>query len=223
MIPSARGENLVRCVGALFDRHPGLPPNRVIVIDNGARKAESLMPQGMTWIPGVKPFIFSRNVNLGVAKAWEMGGDFVVIMGDDVLALTPSGFEMMVQCMTADPTLGILSAAICGLVGNGNQNHDGTPGAAVSRSEDSYLCFVCVMITRRVWEKVGPLDEQFVGYGYEDNDYSNRVRQAGFKLGVLNTCAVNHRDVPSMFRSGEHLLEKFEENRQIYLKKWGAL
>lgn len=221
VIPSARAENLLRSARVLFDRHPWIHANHVVVVDDGARAgAGRFLRPGTTWVSGVKPFVYSRNVNIGVAKAWEMGSDCVVIMGDDVLMLTSGGLDLMARQLLERPELGIVSAAIVGMPGNASQWFDPSPGAVPFRGEPSHLCFNCVMIPRRVWEKVGVMDERFVGYGYEDNDYSVRVRQAGYTLGILNTCVVNHMDVPSTFRSVEYL-QKFEENRVLYLKKWG--
>ena len=54
-------------------------------------------------------------------------------------------------------------------VGNLNQNFK---GASHVRPEHRTLCFVCVVIPKDTWLRVGPLDERFVDYGLDDDDYS---------------------------------------------------
>jgi GT2 family glycosyltransferase len=36
------------------------------------------------------------------------------------------------------------------------------------------------------------LDERFIRYGFEDNDYCDRVRQAGFAINRCDDCVVKH-------------------------------
>src|ERR1035441_10671726 len=81
VIPSRKAENLVPCVQAVLKCEPDLDPSRIIVIDDGARPdAEGALP-GVTWIAGVKPFIFARNVNLGIVSV----DHDVILLNDDAL------------------------------------------------------------------------------------------------------------------------------------------
>jgi hypothetical protein len=102
VIPSAKAENLCKAVASVLRSHPGLPRDRVYVVDDGARRdAETGISQGICWIEGVKPFVYSRNVNLGVEAS---APHHVVIMGDDVEVEVPGIFDF-------DPaTLSILTS-----------------------------------------------------------------------------------------------------------------
>jgi GT2 family glycosyltransferase/glycosyltransferase involved in cell wall biosynthesis len=83
------------------------------------------------------------------------------------------------------------------------------------------LAFFCIMIPRKVYERVGPLDE---GYGlgfFEDDDYCRRVEQAGWKLGCAEDVFVRHHLSASFGKLGKGRRELLEHNRKIYEAKWG--
>lgn len=217
VIPSASASNLIHAVERIQRTHPGLEPQRIVVVDDGARAgAEPRLPRAVRWLEGPKPFVFSRNVNLGIAAC---EGDHVIVMGDDVEVMTPQGFDVMEAVLRANPALGIVSPGIVGAVGNPNQRFD--PWTAF-RSEPDMLAFICVMIPRRVWEAVGPMDERFTGYGFDDVDYCWRIREAGFHLGVTHRCVVRHDGtLPSVYRNREDFRRINDLNQGLLAEKWG--
>lgn len=217
IIPSARAENLIPCVRSIMAMEPTLDPKRIIVIDDGSRAgAEKQIVKGVTWIKGEKPFCFARNVNLGIAAAT---GD-VVIMNDDSTLETKFGMTSMSCAVRGSKQTGACSAAISGFVGNSNQQPVGPTGL---RSEPRVLAFVCVYIPRSVIEALGALDERFIGYGFEDNDYCRRILGAKLKLAVYDGCVVRHGDSveTSTFRSKPEISALFKQNRALYEQKWG--
>lgn len=52
--------------------------------------------------------------------------------------------------------------------------------------------FFCVLLTKRVVQKVGLLDETFFPGGYEDDDYCLRLRQEGFKVHLARDVFIHH-------------------------------
>ena len=54
------------------------------------------------------------------------------------------------------------------------------------------VAFFCVMMPRRVYEAVGPMDEQFVPGFFEDDDYCLRVRDKGWTIGCAEDVFVYH-------------------------------
>lgn len=196
VILSCTAGNLVQCVTTLMAKQPGLPVNRIVVVDDGARaKAESWLPDGITWLQGAKPFIYARNCNLGIAAC---APDDVILLNDDALLMTQGGFDALALTARAYPEVGVLSAAIAGVVANPSQRPKGGTGL---RYTSERLSFVCPYIRREVLDSVGPLDERFVGYGAEDDDYCLRVQQAGLKLATFDGCVVDHSGLlPSTFR-----------------------
>jgi glycosyltransferase involved in cell wall biosynthesis len=117
VILSANAANLVACVRSVLANEPDLPPERVIVVDDGAREeAERLLPP-VRWLRGARPFVFGRNANLGIHAA---DGD-VILLNDDARLETPGGFSALTRQVRRHERPGICSAAIPGMVGNPRQ------------------------------------------------------------------------------------------------------
>jgi GT2 family glycosyltransferase len=217
VILSANARNLVRCVRAAISRDPHIQPQDVIVVDDGARpEADPIVP-GLRWLEGIKPFVFARNVNLAVAAARSD----VILLNDDALLQTPFGFTYLAGQVQSRPSIGLCSAGILGEIGNPNQiSRDG----AELRKEERTLAFVCVYLPLRTFETIGPLDERFVGYGFEDNDYCLRVRRAGLELAIWDGCVLEHSvELRSTFRTRSDFEHLYSQNLQLYLAKWGSL
>ena len=220
VILSANPVNAVACVRSVLENEPDLPPERVIVVDDGAREeAEPLLPP-VRWIRGARPFVFARNANLGIHAA---DGD-VILLNDDARLVTPGGFTALSRQVRRQERPGICSAAIRGMVGNLRQlaQGGGDPGTA-PRIEPVTLAFVCVYLSRAVYAALGPLDERFAGYGFDDNDYCARALTAGLELTTWDGCIVEHGVLPSTFRSREGWRTLSRENEERYVEKWRAL
>ena len=214
VILSARAENLVPCVHALLHQETALPPEHIIVVDDGARReAERLLPC-VTWVAGEKPFVFARNANIGIRAA---GSADVLLLNDDAQLITPGGISRIAALMAGRTDIGLCSAAVQGVVGNPHQLPAGTGSI---RAELDTIAFVAVFIPRLVYERIGPLDERFVGYGWEDNDYCARVRTAGLACAVADLCVVDHSGaLPSTFRTRRDVFDQHEINRRLYERK----
>lgn len=215
VILSSQAENLVPCVRAILQNEPNLAPSDIVVVDDGARAfAEALLPP-IQWVPGVKPFVFARNANLGIGAAKKD----TILLNDDARLITLCGFSLLASEMKRHPEVGVCSAGIRGAVVNPRQIASRTPHF---RYEDSAIAFVCVFLPWRSYVMVGALDEQFVGYGFEDNDYCARTLASGQKIGVWDGCVVDHSgELPSTFRTRPDINQQFQENRRYYQNKWG--
>jgi hypothetical protein len=213
IIPSASAGNLVRCVTALQAAEPDLPAANIVIVDDGARADAAPLLPGVTWVDGIKPFNFARNSNLGLCAA--AAGAF--LLNDDALLETPHGFSLLAAMAGADPRVGLCSAAIDGAVGNPDQCWQ---GVSALRNIKGNLAFVCVYLPAPVRARIGPLDERFAGYGFEDDDYSCRVRHAGLRLVVWDGCRVRHDgSLPSTFRSRPDYDQLFAQNAALFAGK----
>jgi GT2 family glycosyltransferase len=164
-------------------------------------------------VEGVKPFVFARNVNLGI----HTRKSDVVILNDDATLGTEAGFDYMAAISVNHPwaeEFGVISPTINGPapLGNPQQRFGALPmERSLAETSHYYLSFVCVYIRREVIERLiaevsgegagGPLDERYSeGYGAEDVDACYRVTRMGMKLGVTQQCVVTHGELPSTFR-----------------------
>lgn len=179
-------------------------------------------PDGWTTIQGPDAkFVYSRNINLGIAQST---GD-VLLTNDDVRFTHPKTLEIMQNVLARHPEVGVLSPLIKGDVGEYWQSH----ATKELHTVTVRLCFVCVLIRRECLDKVGPLDEVFSGYGYDDCDYSRRVVNAGYTLGVTAKAVVQHGhagEQRSMSYNRQELgtIEALDRVAQAqYLAKWGDL
>jgi hypothetical protein len=207
VIPSRNAKNLEACVR--FGIRAAGERCQIIVVDDGLDQWQD----GVMYIDGVKPFIFSRNVNIGIRAAEQ---DDVVILNDDAILKAPGGFSLLQRAAEEHPEYGVI-AATTNNVGNLNQS----PQGKGLRADPRMVCFICVLIPRQTIKKVGLLDEEFVGYGFEDDSYCLRVRQAGLQIGVHDGCFVDHKHLPSTFRGAATTAGDLKQNAAIFKEKWG--
>jgi len=214
VIPSRNPDNVEACFRSI--RAAG-ETCRVIVVDDGLGR----WPPGPEYVMGVNPFVFARNANRGIAAA---GMDDVILMNDDARLSTPHGFREL--CFYSYGK-GVVSAAVTGATVNRNQVAQGKG----LRPEPRVLAFICVYLPRPTLSVVGGLDERFVDYGWDDNDYCRRVLDAGLDLAIYDGCVVEHGVAPHTFTrdckpNGRRYAEKYagrllpEEAR--FLKGIGA-
>jgi GT2 family glycosyltransferase len=232
IIPSKNAFNLSACIEGIcgeWERYlPGplvdgrvetirIPPApEVIVIDDdpdGVVKKVAEYYEARR-VEGVKPFVYARNCNLGIVEA---GTDDVILLNDDAILKTSGGFTAMQRAAAEHPEYGII-AAVTNVVGNTNQ----MPQGVGLREDPRMVCFVCVFIPRGTIERVGLLDEEFVGYGFDDDSYCLRVRRAGLKIGIFDGCFVDHGSLRSTFRGDPHKPADLRQNAAIFRNKYGA-
>lgn len=212
MIPSKNLANAVECVSAVLGNEESC---RVIVVDDGIEwTVNPWSGPGISTIQGEKPFIFSRNCNLGIKAA---GTDDVVLLNDDALLKTPGGFSLLQHAAQEHPEYGLI-AATTNLTGRANQR----PQGIGLREDPRMVAFIAVLIPRRTIDTVGLLDENFTAYGSEDDDYCYRVRQAGLKIGIHDGCYVDHGSLTSTFRGNPNTSADIRPGIEIFTKKWGA-
>lgn len=231
VIPSRTASNLVPCVAAVGQHEPDA---RIIVIDDGLQWTPENAGDSSGWgdiriIPGEKPFVFARNANMGIRAA---GDADVILLNDDALLESPRGFSLMQQAAAEHPEVGVIGA-----VTNSTGAREQMPRTNGGLRIVEHIAFVCVLIPARTrfrlrvmaddrsipWEKFtgGLLDERYVTYGWEDNDYIRQCKTAGLQIAVHDGCYVNHSKLPSTFRgrgAGD-----IEPGRKIYMAKWPGL
>ena len=219
VILSKNIQNLRVCVREVRANEPDA---RIIVVDDGLedRYIEDKRLIGPATIPvqyveGVKPFVFSRNANIGIRAA---GDDDVILLNDDAILKTPDGFSKLEAVSKAHTEYGVI-APVSDAVGNPNQMV--RMERAGLRDEPRMVCFICVYIPRSTINTVGLLDEEFVGYGFDDDSYCLRTRRAGLKIGVYDLCYIDHSTLKSTFRTRPEGAS-LEQNAEIFKRKYGG-
>ncbi len=149
----------------------------LIVIDSGsvepATKAllDEVETRGHTVIHLGENRSFSHGVNIGVAAG---KAPYIAVVNDD--AIVTEGWD---ACMIQDA-----APKHVGMVGPCPTMPSGAPQDPNLQVQNPPFCiFMCVMLKRAVWDRVGPMDEiTFDGFSSEDLDYSWRVVKAGLEL-----------------------------------------
>jgi GT2 family glycosyltransferase len=221
VIPSRSKENLEQCVHALRDAGEAA---QVVVVDDGIDGSQVDAPYLRAgWgllVPGVKPFCFARNVNIGIQAA---SPNDVLILNDDALLDSPLGFSVLAWLSGQHPEIGVLASST---------NVTGYPlqmprNRATTTRLAPFVAFVAVYIRRAVLRAVGPLDERFGGpgvYGGEDVDYCLRLREAGLEVAVSDMCHVDHSRLHSTFRAvhpSNRAPGDITESNRLGREKWG--
>lgn len=208
IILSKTASNLTPCLGAVRKHQPDA---QIIVVDDGIEGWSDVV--GVLRVAGVKPFVFARNVNLGIAACT----DDIVILNDDAILETPNGFQMLAE-VAKDPTIGLVAPTtnVTGLREQWRRNDHSI------RFVPRTVPFVCVYIPRRVVDQIGLLDERYVGYGWEDNDYCRRIVLAGLKLAIVDDVYVDHGSLRSTFRGHPRAPGDLEIGQRLFREKWGV-
>ena len=214
------------------------PPFELIVVDNGSTDGTvEYLRELAAFDSRVKP-IFNAT-NRGFAPANNQGlaaarCELLVLLNNDTI-VPPDWLSDLTEPL-ANPAIGLVGP-VTNRAGNEAEipTRYQTYGELVEfagshrnehrreHSEVERLILFCAAMRRDVYEKVGLLDEQFEVGMFEDDDFSFRVRQAGYQLLLVEDAFVHHFGQASLGKlaaTGEYG-PLFQANRQRWEEKWG--
>jgi GT2 family glycosyltransferase len=175
-------------------------------------------------------FGFAKANNQGIAQAT---GEYIVLLNNDTIV--PPGWLGRLLWHLRDPRVGAVGP-VTNFVGNEakvevdyrNWVEMVAFAAEYTRtrwrlvSDIHMLAMFCLALRREVYERIGPLDEQY-GIGmFEDDDYSIRLKRAGYRVICAADAFVHHFGQAAfgkLIQTGEYNTI-FDENRQLYEAKW---
>ena len=175
---------------------------------------------------------FAAGNNRGVAEA---AGEFLVILNPDTIP-SQGWLHRLIQPLRTDPGLGMV-APVTNHSGNETRVDVGYRSLAEMETfaaerarrysgrqlELTMAPLLCVMLRRELWNEIGELDEGFKVGMFEDDDYSRRVRNAGYRIATAEDCFVHHFGSGSFAQlQPEEALAIFARNRRLYETKWGV-
>jgi GT2 family glycosyltransferase len=225
------------CLESLLAHTRGVP-FEVIVVDNASGDGT---PDYLQSLAGVDPRarLILNERNDGFARACNQGaraalGDVLVFLNDDTV-LPPDWLRRLVAHV-GHPNVGAASA-VTNRIGTDAEVTERartlgefldraarrrTSHAGEARAVDMLPLF-CLALRRDAWSRVGPLDESFGRGLFEDDDYSARLRAAGYRLVCAEDVLVHHFGEASFGRlvSDGTYAALFEDNRRRFESKWG--
>lgn len=199
-------------------------PYEVIVVCNGQDKE---LVEFVSTQPHIDKYCLN-SVNVGVARSWNMGaemaeGDFLCYLNDDV-AVGKNAIESLCSLFD-DPKVGEVGPA--GSYWENLQHHSYAEGDQPIESDViSGFCFLAREVTFR---QLGGFDIEFTPAGYEEIDFSFRIRQAGLKCIVHPGVAIKHfhhhgvsaqrTDIAYLHKTID-TVSLHEKNTAYFHKKW---
>jgi GT2 family glycosyltransferase len=213
------------------------PVYEVIVVDNGSSDASVDYLRDLSARHSHVKVIRNES-NLGFGPATNQGlavatGDVLVLLNDDTV-VPPRWLAHLCEHVK-NPSIGLL-----GPVTNRAGGESQIPSAyrtygeflrfARQRRESNraelldvpMLTMFCVAMRRDVFDRVGPLDEQFAIGMFEDDDYARRVRDLGYRVVCVEDVFIHHFGATSLGKlaaAGELGLV-FDANRRRFEAKW---
>lgn len=225
------------CLHSLLANTEG-PAFEVILVDNGSQDGTpGWLEQACACNPKLRMLANSRNrgfaaaANQGLAQA---KGDYLVLLNSDTI-LTPGWLSGLIKHLQ-QPGAGMIGPVTnrCGNeaeVEASYQTYGELLRFARQRShsqsgrnlELGMLSLFCAAWPRRVLDEAGLLDERFEVGTFEDDDFSLRVRQAGYRLACADDCFIHHFGQVSFSQLGgsDDYQQRLKDNRQRFEAKWG--
>jgi GT2 family glycosyltransferase len=230
-------ETTGRCLASLSE-DPDFPSWEVHVIDNGSRQDErKILLDSQLLYPHMRVVLLQENLgfpggmNVGLR---ESTGDPIFLIGSDTV-VPPGTIGRLTATLRDHPEGGLISPVTNAagneqrifiegglpLSGQLQQGREFVEASAFGSVAAYRLDFCCVGLQRKVYEKIGGLDEAFgLGY-YEDFDYSLRARAEGFEILVAETAFVYHEGSASFGAAKERQKALIRHNKALLLKKHG--
>ncbi len=175
---------------------------------------------------------FSAGNNVGLAAAT---GDVLILLNNDTY-VTPGWVRTMCAHLRRDSNVGLVGPITNNIGNEARIEIQYADMAEMIEKAGRYTrahagqsiplhnaAFFCVAMPREVYERVGPMDEDFgIGF-FEDDDYCRRVHVEGYRVTCAEDVFVHHHLSASFDSLGaERKQVLFEKNKAIYEAKWGA-
>lgn len=210
----------------------------IIVVDNGSDKAP--LPDWGEKFPIVLFVRSSRNLgfaggnNLGVAAA---KGDYLFFVNNDT-AFTPGLVGRLVSTLDQHPEVGMVSPKIMYYDQQDTLQYAGFTGMNYltasnkclglgekdrgqydeSTGPTAYGHGAAMMVRREAIEKAGLMAENFFLY-YEEMDWCERIRKAGFEIWTNMQAVIYHKESLSTGRQSSLKEYYMNRNRILFIRK----
>lgn len=203
----------------------------VVVTDPATPTAvgDELRTSGVRVVFGDGSFNYSRRCNQGVS---ESSGEFVVLLNDDVLIEQPDWLDVMLGFF-AEPDVGVVGARL--LYADGTLQHGGILlneqplhifhgfgggdagpfGLLEIDREVSAVTGACLMTSRRIWDDLGGLPEEFA-VAFNDLDFCLRVRRTGRRIVWAAHATLYHLE------SQSRTTEVAQREIDLLYQRWSA-
>lgn len=213
------------------------PNIEVIVVDNASPNDNPKVMKekypSIILIESVVNYGFAGGNNLGIMRA---RGDYVLLLNNDVIV--PPGFlEPLVQKFLDKPEYGAISPKIlyydkpdtiqyAGFTFIDNKTvrnvtigkGEADKGQYDEDKETAYTHGAAMMVPMSVIKHVGMMCYEFFLY-YEEPDWCNRIREAGYKIGYVHNSKVFHKESVTTGKMSTLKTYYLTRNRLVYMRR----
>lgn len=207
--------------------------HEIIVIDNASTDKS---PDYLHSLPDI--ILVENPVNIGCppARAQAMAfakGAYVVLLDNDTI-VTKGWLTKFIGYAAANPRIGTMGPR--SNYASGLQFIPNVPYSDLNGLEQFAYSFgqwnrgqlipttrligFCMFIRREVIDEIGSIDASFGKFGFEDDDYTWRVRIAGFQSFVANDIFIHHTGGPEG-RGDPHYNKVICDAWEVFKEKWG--
>ena len=222
IIPTCTDRLVLACLESMERSEPG-SASACIVGDNGLTvRLQDRFP-GITVVRvPTDPFIHMRALNIMVAAAKPE--DDIVVMGDDTTILS----DRWISCSQALLDQWPEDVGMMNYMGS-HYHRLGDFMSWISTNDKGptnpfrslwTLPLVGSLIPRRIINEIGPFDERFVGYGYDDIDWCIRLLHAGFHIAIICSVLMEHSERGTFGKWGQSIDPNMDINKMLYCLKW---
>jgi GT2 family glycosyltransferase len=174
---------------------------------------------------------FPRGNNLGFSIA---SGRFIIWLNNDTV-VTPHWLSRIEKIFQENPDVGLVGPVTNQVVGpqliahvpyhdretlesfsNERFSQFGTQTVELHR-----IIGFCLVHRKEVLDNIGGLDENFGRGNFEDDDFSVRARQAGFKIVMAPGIFIHHTGNQTFRAVSENYMTLINRNFTYFKEKWG--
>ncbi len=217
-----------------FTVHPNY---EVVVVDNASEDgtAEWLKDE-VAARPGYRVILNATNRGFAAGCNQAFAGskaEILCFLNNDTV-VTAGWLTAMVSTLMRSAGVGLVGPSTGGVANEAKVTpgyadlaglHDWAEGFVSRHEGESFsipmLALYCAALRRSVWEEIGGLDERFEVGLFEDDDFSRRIRRAGYDVRCLRDAWVHHFQEASFGTLPADEYERiYEVNRRRFQAKW---
>jgi GT2 family glycosyltransferase len=194
-------------------------PHELVIVDNASTDGTGEI------LSRLDAKVITNASNLGCAKAWNQGvlasqGRVIGILNNDIV-VTPGWLSGLLRFMDGKGHGLVSPAAREGALDYDLERYAAEFVRRCAGASRPTIYGACILIHRRVFDKVGLFDEGFTFGGCEDIDFLWRTKASGFSVGTTGAVLIHHFGMvtqDAIKRSGQTRYP--EANQSHFLAKW---
>lgn len=222
-----------QCIDSI-DKYTDKASYELIVVDNGSTDGT------VDWLKQQKNIVTILNSeNLGFPKGCNQGiniatGENILLLNNDTI-VTQNWLNNLLVCLYSSKEIGAVGPVTNSIAYYSTIPVNYTSIKKMHQFASKYnlsnpekweerlkLIGFCLLIKREVLDIVGMLDERFTPGNFEDDDFSVRLRQAGYRLMLCKDTFIHHFGSVSWREDVITFSKILTENEKKFKDKWGT-